>query len=156
MTKTDNSKFSATVDAWARESEARLLAVYRFALSDMVNDMQVSRAKGGRMRVDTGFLRASGVAALNTIPSGNGQRPADAPVGQYTGVYDTWDGQQLEAVLSEMNLGDTFYFGWVANYADVREVYDGFMDIPLQNWQGYVNSAVRRAQKEVARNAGRS
>lgn len=143
------TSFSADVDQFVRETKERLEAMTRYALSDMVNDMQIPVAKGGKMRVDTGFLRASGRGAIGDWPSGNGVKPPDAPVGQYTGVYDNYDGTALIAVLSQMKLGDTFYWGWVANYGATREVYDGFMGAPLQNWQSYVNSAVERVKKDV-------
>ena len=139
--------FSAQVDSFVRETKERMLVMSQYALSDMIEDMQVPTKKGGRMRVKTGFLRASGRGAIGNWPEGNGVRPADAQPGQYG-----WDGQSLNAVLLDMKLGDTFYWGWVANYGAVRELYDGFMEAPLQNWQGYVNSAVKRVKDDV--NAG--
>lgn len=140
---------TADIDAFVRKSEDRLKAMYRYAISDMVNDMQTPVAKGGRMRVDTGFLRASAGASLEGMPSGNGQKPADAPTGQYTGAYDNFNVSSVTAVVANMNLGDTMYFGWVANYAPVRNTYDGFMDLPLQDWQGYVDRAVAKVKKDV-------
>lgn len=134
----------ADIEDFVVKSEARLLAVMRGSLRDMVEDMQLSTGKGGRMRVDTGFLRGSGRASLEGMPSGQGTRPADAPVGQYTGIYDTFDGTALNAVLLDMKLGDTIYWGWVANYAQYRELYDGFMAAPIQNWQNYVNTNSER------------
>lgn len=144
------SSFTATIEDWVKETEARMLAVTRDSLNVMINDMQQRDSDGGLMRVDTGFLRLTGKAALNTIPSGPSQKPKDAPVGQYTGVYDTWDGQTLLAVLMDMKLGDTFYWGWTAAYAPVRETYDGFMDRPMQNWQGYIDSSTNRLRDRIA------
>lgn len=129
----------ADIEEFVRQSEDRMLAVVRGSLRDMVEDMQTPTAKGGRMRVDTGFLRASGRASLEGFPSGPNQKPPGAPTGQYTGALDTYDGTALNAVLLSLKLDDTFYWGWVAAYAPVRELYDGFMDTALQNWQGYVN-----------------
>lgn len=125
----------ADIESFITKSEDRLLAVMRGSLRDMVEDMQVPTAKGGRMRVKTGFLRASGRASNSGWPTGNGVRPAGATEGQFS-----WDGKALNAVLLEMKLGDTFHWGWVANYAQVRELHDGFMVAPLQNWQGYVTA----------------
>lgn len=126
--------FAADVSQIVNATNEKLLDVMKQSLKDVVENSQTPTSKGGKMRVDTGFLRASGRASLEGWPSGNGVRPADAPVGQYTGIYDNFDGTALNAVLINMNLGDTFYWGWVANYAPVREVYDGFMDSALQNW----------------------
>jgi hypothetical protein len=130
----------ADIEAFVKESEARMLAVVRLSLDDMINDMQTPTAKGGRMRVDTGFLRASGRGSLEGFPAGPNQKPAGAQTGQYTGHLDTYDGSALNAVLLNMKLDDTFYWGWVAAYAPTREVYDGFMDTAIQNWQSYVNA----------------
>lgn len=140
---------SADIDKFVRVSEARLKVMYQYALSDMIEDMQRPVAKGGRMRVDTGFLRASGRAALDGFPSGNGVKPANAPTGQYTGIYDNFNVQSVTAVIATMDLGDTFYFGWVARYAPTRETYDGFMALPLQNWQQYVDDAVVKVKRDV-------
>ena len=130
---------SADIADFVQKSDARMLAVVRNSVRDMVEDMQVPTAKGGRMLVDTGFLRATGRAAIGSMPSGPNQKPAGAQTGQYTGHLDTYDGTALNAVLLNLKLGDTFFWGWTAAYAPVREIYDGFMDIPIQNWQNYVN-----------------
>lgn len=129
----------ADIESFITKSEDRLLAVMRGSLRDMVEDMQVPVAKGGRMRVDTGFLRNSGRAALDGFPSGNGVRPANAKPGQFN-----WDGQSLNATLLQMKLGDTFFWGWIANYAQVRELHDGFMAVSIQNWQAYVSKNSER------------
>lgn len=141
----DNKQFVADVAAFAEMGKERMEDTMRTALSDMINDMQKREKDGGRMRVDTGFLRASGRGQIGSMPSGPSQKPADAPTGQYTGIYDNWNGKALVPTLYNMKLGDTFYWGWVAAYAPVREVYDLFMDGALQNWQGYVNTAVKKA-----------
>ena len=140
------TSFAAQIEEWVRETEQRMLATVQIAVQDLIKDMQTPVTKGGRMRVDTGFLRASGRASLTGWPSGPSQKPADAPTGQYTGIYDDFDAYPLGAVLLDLKLGDTLYFGWVAGYATVRNTYDGFMDIPVQNWQGYVNTAMRKVK----------
>ena len=133
---------SADIADFIRNSEDRLLAVMRGSISDVVEQSQEPTAKGGRMRVDTGFLRASGRASLEGMPSGNGVRPADAARGSIN-----YDGSAIQATLLKMKLGDTFYFGWVANYAEVREIYDGFLITSTQNWQSFVNKRSERFNK---------
>ena len=127
--------FTAQVDQMIANSKEAMLAVVQGSLRDMTNDMQIPVAKGGRMRVDTGFLRTSGRASLSGLPSGESKRPEGATKGQFE-----WDGEAVNAVLLDMKLGDTFSFGWVANYAETRERYDGFRDTALQNFQQYVNT----------------
>lgn len=121
--------FAADVEDWVRETNERVEAVMRASLNDVVENAQTPVAKGGRMRVDTGFLRASGRASLDGWPSGPSEKPADALPNSFT-----WDGETIIAVLAKLKVGDTFFFGWTANYAEYRELYDGFLEAALQNW----------------------
>lgn len=92
------SKFTAQVDAWVRKTEARLNAVVKGSAQDLIADAQQPVAKGGRMPVDTGFLRNSLQSSLlgSTTLSG-----ADSYV----------------AVVAGMEAGDVAEFGWRAEYA---------------------------------------
>lgn len=127
-------KFLTQIDKFVINSEARMLAVARTAISNVVDDMQTPVAKGGRMRVKTGFLRASAVANLNSMPSGE-SRPVRG------GVY-VYDGSPVNAALARMKIGDIFYFGWIARYAKYRELHDGFLETAVQKWQSHVDRAV--------------
>jgi hypothetical protein len=121
--------FTADVEDFVKETNERMEAVMRASLNDVVENAQTPVAKGGRMRVHTGFLRASGRASLEGWPSGPDVRPSDAKPGQYS-----YDGESVVAVLSKLKVGDTFHFGWTANYARYRELYDGFLEAALQHW----------------------
>lgn len=123
------SSLKADVEDWVTETDERLLAVTRASIQDVVQEMQQPVGKGGRMRVDTGFLRNSGAARIGSMPSGESVRPSDAKPGQYQ-----WQDDRLVKVLSELKIGDVFYWGWTANYARYRELYDGFMEAALQQW----------------------
>ncbi len=120
---------TADIEDFVKETDARLLALARASLQDLVLNMQEPVSKGGRMRVDTGFLRNSGAANLGAMPVGESDRPSDAKPGQYN-----WTDDRLVIVLAKMEMGDTFYFGWTANYARYRELYDGFMEAAVQQW----------------------
>lgn len=137
--------FSATVDAFVQETNKRLLALQRESLQRVVDDAQTPVAKGGRMRVDTGFLRASGQASLNGMPSGPDIKPKEAIKHQFD------DGTKpignLTLVLSEMQLGATFFFGWTANYARYREAYDAFLYGAIQKWPQIVNSVCEEIKR---------
>ncbi len=87
------------------------------------------------MRVDTGFLRASGQASLTGLPSGPSDK-SEAP-GQFDYTF----------VLAQARLGGTIWFGWTANYAIYREFQDGFMRSAAQNWQDIVAQVAREADK---------
>lgn len=133
--------FAADVADFVRKSEARMKDVMFNSIQDVVEQAQEPTGKGGRMRVDTGFLRASGRASTEGMPSGRGEKNAAeiAATGKHTGQFDTFDGQAVNAVINSMKLGDTFYFGWVARYAEIRELHDGFLITATQNWQLNVN-----------------
>lgn len=125
----------ADIQAFVTKSEARLKAVVFNSIQDVTEMTQTPVAKGGRMRVKTGFLRASARASKQGFPSGPSERPAGAADNSF--VYE---GAAVVAVLSDMKLGDTFYFGWTANYAAAREMRDGFLETATQNWQQFVNT----------------
>jgi hypothetical protein len=121
--------------------EKRTTAVVRMSVQDVINDAQTPTGKGGRMRVDTGFLRASGQASLTGMPTGpsrgelkekhaydDGNRPPDPSV---------------ELSVNTMQPGDKLYFGWTANYAKYRELYDGFLEGAVMNWPDYVAKNTR-------------
>lgn len=131
-----SKSFSAQIDDIIAKSEKRMLGVMRQSLQDTVNEAQTPVAKGGRMRVDTGFLRASGQASLNGMPSGPGRGARD-------GTYN-FNENNVVVTLGNMKFGQTFFFGWTANYARYREMYDGFLITALQNWQKTVDHNVEK------------
>ena len=135
----DIEKFIAVCDK-------RMVAVARQSIQETVQEMQKPTAKGGRMRVDTGFLRSTGAASLENFPSGPTDKPDDALPGSITS-----DDTQLNTVLAKMKMGDTFFFGWTATYAQVRETYDGFMETQLQNWRKTVARNVQKVRRKVQR-----
>ena len=147
MAKDRNYDFTTKIDEIVVNTQARLLAVVRTAISNVVDDAQTPVAKGGKMRVDTGFLRSTGLADVGKVPIGPSVSPDHATT-QYPrrgkAQSYTYDGQFLNIALSKMKIGDTFYFGWTANYAKYREAYDGFLESALQKWQTHVDNAITR------------
>lgn len=132
-------KFEATIDKFVTESEQKMLIVARESIKAVVDESQTTVSDGGKMRVDTGFLRSTGLASLNAPPIGPSVRDK-------TQKY-SWSGDSVTATLARMKFGDVFYFGWTANYAKYREVYDGFLISALQNFQQYVNESIRRFKR---------
>lgn len=114
-------------------SEKRMIALMRQSLQDVIDNAQQPAAKGGRMRVDTGFLRASGQASLTGMPTGPARGDPNAKPGQYG-----WNGDAVVAAIGKLKMGAVLYFGWTANYAQYREIYDGFLEGALQHWQRIV------------------
>lgn len=139
-------KFQKQVAKFAVMAEEQMLAVVRQAIQDMTTQMQIPVKKGGRMPVKTGFLRWSRAAALNYIPEGptKGRArmdtdPKEGPLPEYAELVDF-----LPNILAKMKIGDTFYWGWTAEYAYVQEIKYGFMESETAKWQKYIDDSVRR------------
>lgn len=137
-----NYSFEAQVDEIVVNTKKRMLLVAQQSTLKAINEMQTPVAKGGKMRVDTGFLRASGQTSLNGMPTGPNRKPKDAVKGQYD-----WKPAQAETTIAQLKLGSTLFFGWTANYARYREAYDGFMYATVQRWQQIVDSVIEEAKK---------
>jgi hypothetical protein len=126
--------FSAAVAQWADKAEGAVEAIFKEATQEVVEEMQRPVGQGGRMRVDTGFLRASLLASSTSMPAINAAaKPVEG------GTY-TPDFGQIEAVIAGADIGDTLYFGYTASYAGYREYgangqpADGFVRLAAQNW----------------------
>jgi hypothetical protein len=130
---------TAGIEQFVLKSEKRLEAVVKNSIQDVADTAQTPVAEGGRMRIATGFLSWTGRASLEGFPSGPDIRPKDAQINSFT-----YNGDEVAAVLIKMKLGDTFYFGWTANYAAIREARDGFFETATQNWQQFVNANSER------------
>lgn len=139
--------FELQIDRFVLNTEEKLLAVTRESIEAVVEDAQLPGpskndpvGQGGKMRVDTGFLRATGLAQIGSMPFGpSNERDAKS---RYV-----WAKNQLEIVLASMKIGDTLYFGWTADYARIREMYDGFLEGAVQKWQTHVDESVKRFKK---------
>jgi len=106
--------------------ERRLGAVFRSSVQEMANIASEPRAKGGRMPVDTGMLRASIRAALNGTPSGSSETVA---VG-----------------LAQWQAGDSIRIGWTVNYAWPMEARYGFARGAAEQWERIVDSKAAQAK----------
>ncbi|WP_367346450.1 hypothetical protein [Stenotrophomonas bentonitica] len=91
------SKFGAQVKAFAEKGKAMQLAIFRESAQRLMEEAGTPEGQGGRMPVDTGFLRNSRAASLDGMPSDGG---LDPPL-----------------VFAEMELGQTVWAGWTAKYA---------------------------------------
>lgn len=138
--------FAAEVEDWVRETEDALLTVTQMSLQDVVINAQTPVGEGGRMRVDTGFLRASGRASLDGWPIGPDVRPSTAGPNSYQ-----YNSDAVNTTIRNLQLGDTFFFGWTANYAKYRELYDGFLEAALQNWARIVAFNTDTLAKRIGR-----
>ena len=125
---------NVTIGEWVAKSQARLDAVWKTAAQDIAREVQTPRAKGGRMPVDTSYLRNSFSADINKTPSGNGNS------GYTSGP--------ISIVINRAKIGDTVVFGWASQYSVYMEARYSFVRHAAQNWQQIVNKA---AQKVITR-----
>lgn len=123
-----SGKFTAQVDEIIAKTDKRMIALARESIQRTINDAQTPVGKGGRMRVDTGFLRASGQPSYNGMPTGPVRGDKTEP-----NSYATDEGT-VTLALAQLTLGAVFYFGWTANYARYREAFDGFLGVAVQKW----------------------
>lgn len=139
--------FSATVEGFVTETEKRMTALAKQSTTNLINEIQTPVGKGGKMRVDIGFLRASGILSLTGIPSGPSRPDPDKK----------YEWKEFNAItdFAGFTLGQTIYFGWVAHYAKYREAYDGFLISGVQNWQSIVDKVCAQIIARSPANKGR-
>ena len=143
--------FASQVSEWVKETHGAVEAVWKQAAQEVVNEMQKPRAAGGRMRVDTGFLRASLMASTAAMPAIN---PAAKPA---KGASYSLSDSDITAVIAGADLGQTLHFGYTASYAAHREFGargqppDAFVRTAAQRWP----TIVREVEARLAARLGR-
>ena len=159
------AKFGDQVNKFARKYEARLRTIARISVQDTISIAQepgippnaamgamssggVLGGSGGRMRVDTGFLRASIQAALHTMPRGPSVNEGTHGGKKKYPVGKQAAGEPVAAVLLRWDpLTPTpIFVGWTANYARYREAHDGFLRGAVEKWDQTVKKAVKRVE----------
>ncbi len=132
-------KFGNQVDQFARKAEARFRRISQISVQDTISMAQRTTGDGGRMRVDTGFLRASIQARLNRMPSGptRGKKKTEYAIGTQVSVtLIKWD----------PNKSTPLFIGWTAGYARHREAQDGFLRGAVELWDQTVFKAVKKVE----------
>lgn len=119
--------FKSDMDAWVRQTDTRMEAVFKQSTQQVFFIAQEPRGKGGNMPVDTGFLRNSAVGSLNAPASGAPGNPS-----------------QVGVAISRAKLGDVIWVGWAANYARAMERRYAFMRLATQQWQRIVNDNTKK------------
>ena len=126
---------NVTINQWVAKSQARLEAVWKTAAQDIAKEIQTPRAKGGKMPVDTGFLRNSFAADVNKVPSGNGSTD--------------YKSGPISIVINRAKIGDTVVFGFASQYSIYMEARYSFVRHAAQNWQQIVNKAAQKVKTRV-------
>jgi hypothetical protein len=137
------SDFGGDVQRFGERYRKRIRAVARMAVQDVIEIAQTPTGDGGRMRIDTGFLRASIQAALHTMPSGEGQGKKGAKKGQYTRQVA---GEPVAVALLrwDPNTSDRLFVGWTADYARARDAHDSYLTSAVELWDQIVRRAAKR------------
>ena len=143
--------FSNQIKKWGAKYERRLRAVGRGSVQEVVSIAQRPVGNGGRMRVDTGFLRASIQAGLGAMPRGPTTNDGGYGGKRKYPVGAQIDGTPVPAVLLQWDPAKPIplYIGWTANYARPREYKDGFLRGAVQKWPTIVRREATRARKIV-------
>lgn len=135
------ASFAAQIEILAARYKKRLRAAAKEAVQQTVELAQLPTGDGGRMRVVTGFLRASIAGSVGSMPSGVSVNPNPRE-------KVTYDGEAISAAIAKWNpeLGETLFIGWTANYSRPREFHDGFLRGATEKWDGTVSVAALKAR----------
>jgi hypothetical protein len=158
MAVTEKS-FTAEADAWVRETEERMLAVFRHSVQLLDREMLATIGEGGNMPIDTGFLRASRMASTEGPAI---MREDAVPVPGR--AYPPNDGQ-IVTLLTNLKIGQSVWLTFVAAYArrqeygfngqdalgrTYKQAGRGFVRLAAQSWAAIVATATVMAQGAVA------
>ena len=121
-----------------KQEEEKAFAIFKDSIKDFVEEASIPVKEGGNMPVDTGFLRLSGTASINQIPSGEIRGRYRKP-GETGVIYKSNPTSAITPMLVKLKTDDTFYFGWTAIYAKLRNAHYGFLDKTVQNWSKIVD-----------------
>jgi len=126
----------STLDQWTKKTEKRIDAVLKDATQSVVAVAQQTKAKGGRMPVDTGNLRNSLQSSV-----------AGGAMGEGASSYIL--------VAAGMKGGDLATFTWTAEYA--AAVNNGnrgrpgahFVEGAVDQWPAIVRASIAKAKARV-------
>ena len=137
-----NLNFAAQVDAWVKETDARMAGVFRQSAQEVISEMQTPVGEGGNMPIDTGFLRSSLQVGVNTSPV-----PANRPKPGGPQVYNP---SVASVAIAGADIGDTIVASYSAVYAPVIEYGGGnrqprrFVGLAVAQWQTIVERVAAR------------
>lgn len=131
--------FSAQVDDWAKQSEARMLAIAKTATQSVTEEIIKETP------VDTGFLRASFTMTTGkALPIITDDRPPSGAA--------TFAPQSYALTINGLKIGETITGAFVADYAPHVEFGANgraavrMVGRAVQKWDIFVKDATRRAK----------
>lgn len=122
------NKFGDQVRAFAEKAKAMQGVIFRESATKLMEEASMPEGQGGKMPVDTGFLRNSAAASIEGMPDDGALTPA--------------------LVFATMELGQTVWAGWTAKYA-MRMEHGFFGEDALgrkyaQAGKGFARAAAQR------------
>jgi len=122
------NKFGDQVRAFAEKAKAMQGVIFRESATKLMEEASTPEGQGGKMPVDTGFLRNSAAASIEGMPDDGALTPA--------------------LVFATMELGQTVWAGWTAKYA-MRMEHGFFGEDALgrkyaQAGKGFARAAAQR------------
>ena len=137
-------QFSNKIGKFNKDVKKRYRATARLAVQDTVGLAQRVAKKGGSMRVDTGFLRASIQGNINSMPSG----PTTNDDKEKFALGSQVAGDSIAVTLAKWQpiSSDILFIGWTANYARPREHKDGFLRTAVDLWDITVAKAAKKVK----------
>lgn len=138
-----NLTFSAQIEQFGKNAVAKATAVARQSAQDVRNEMIRDRGTGGRMRVDTGFLRRSLMESTSAMPRIN-PKAVPGEVANYSAP------PAVSLVIAGWEMGQPLYMGFTAAYAAYRE-YGTSSQPP----DAFVRTAAAQWRQIVSRNAAK-
>ena len=130
---------SASVTSFVAQTKERLRAVALQSTQDVINDAQTPVAKGGRMPVDTGFLRNTGTVSYSGLPIG-------PSVGSGQPQQSEFD---AATVLGSWNGSTDIWWGWTAEYALFQETRNGYLRGAVARWPEFVMANSRKLEARI-------
>lgn len=135
------AKFGAELKAFAGKTSRRMEAVAKDSIQDVLDIAQTPKPKGGRMPVDTSFLRNSLASGLN-------------------GSFGPPSAESYTLTIAEMTMDDVARFSWTAEYALRMELgfngTDSLGRTYAQSGNHFAGSAAAQWQQIVTANANKA
>ena len=137
--------FGLQVSAYVETYKKRMRATAREAVEETVAIAQEERPPegSGRMPIITGFLRASLVGKVGSMPAGQSQGDPETSyefnIASVSAALLTWD----------PNDGTPFFAGWTAVYARQAEYRHGFMRGATELWTDTVERVAKQVSKRI-------
>lgn len=134
MASNGNKSFSATVTRNTRLLRQYQEAIFKQSVQEVLHTANLPKAQGGNMPVDTGYLRNSLTANLNSPAAGTSREGTNAD-------------EDVALVIAGATVNDVIWAGWTANYAKYQEYKNGFREGAAMQWRKIVNANVQRLKK---------